>query len=91
MPTTGVTGRRFYRAARVANATLDGWLPDHAVGVADGKIVDVLPAADAPEGEVVDLGDVSLLPGLVEGHTHSPVHHESTRSTSSRRSRTSPR
>ena len=72
MPTTGATARRFYRAARVANASLDGWLPDHAVGVADGKIVDVLPAADAPEGEIVDLGDVSLLPGLVEGHTHIP-------------------
>ncbi len=64
--------RRFYRAARVANAALDGWLPDHAVGVADGKIIDVLPAADAPPGEVVDLGEVSLLPGLVEGHTHIP-------------------
>ena len=64
--------RRFYRAARVANASVDGWLPDHAVGVANGKIVDVLPAADAPQAEVVDLGDVSLLPGLVEGHTHLP-------------------
>ena len=62
--------RRFYRAARVANGPIDGWLPDHAVGVADGKIIDVLPAADAPGEEVVDLGDVSLLPGLVEGHTH---------------------
>lgn len=64
--------RRFYRAARVANAAVDHWLPDHAVGVADGTIIDVLPAADAPREEVVDLGDVSLLPGLVEGHTHIP-------------------
>ncbi len=64
--------RRFYRAARVANSALDGWLPNHAVGVAGGKIIDVLPAADAPPHEIVDLGDVSLLPGLVEGHTHIP-------------------
>ena len=40
--------RRFYRAARVANEAVDGWLPDHAVGVSNGKIIDVLPAADAP-------------------------------------------
>ena len=65
-------GRRFYRAARVANADLDGWLPDHAVGVAGGVIIDILPAADAPLDETVDLGNVSLLPGLVEGHTHIP-------------------
>ena len=64
--------RRFYRAARVTNAAMDGWLLDHAVGVANGKIIDVLPAGDAPMLETVDLGDVSLLPGLVEGHTHIP-------------------
>ena len=64
--------RRFYRAARVANATMDGWLPDHAVGVTGGTIIDVVPAADAPFEETVELGDVSLMPGLVEGHTHIP-------------------
>ena len=70
--TTAASDRRFYRAARVATAEVDGWLPDHAVGVEHGVIIDVLPAADAPAAEVVDLGDVSLLPGLVEGHTHIP-------------------
>ena len=64
--------RRFYRAARVANQTMDDWLLDHAVAVENGRIVDVLPAADAPVEQTVDLGDVSLLPGLVEGHTHIP-------------------
>ena len=66
------TERHFYRAARVANTQLDGWLPDHAVGVERGRIIDVLPTADAPAAETIDLGDVSLLPGLVEGHTHIP-------------------
>ena len=65
-----VSKRRFYRAARVANRAMDSWLPDHAVGVADGKIIAILPATQAPAEETVDLGDVSLLPGLVEGHTH---------------------
>lgn len=61
---------RFYRAARVATAELDGWLPDHAVAVRDGAIEDVLPAAQAPDERTLDLGDAAILPGLVEGHAH---------------------
>lgn len=41
-----------------------------AVGVRDGKIAYVGPAADAPAGERRDLGDALLLPGLVNSHTH---------------------
>ena len=63
---------RFWRAARVANAALDGWLPDHSVAVEGGRIRDVLPAQRAPAEQTVDLGDVSLLPGLIEAHTHIP-------------------
>ncbi len=40
-----------------------------AVVVSDGKIVELLD--DAPEsGDVRDLGDVTLLPGLVDTHVH---------------------
>ena len=68
-PAAGET--RFYRTARVANAALDGWLPDHAVGVRDGVIVDVLPGALAPDDyRTLKLDRVSLLPGVVEGHAH---------------------
>ena len=63
---------RFWRAARVANERLDGWLPDHAVAVEAGRIRDVIPGHQAPAEETVDLGDVSLLPGLVEAHSHVP-------------------
>ncbi len=63
---------RFYRAARVANAAMDGWLPDHAVGVVNGKIIDVVPSDAAPADTTLNLGDVSLLPGVVEGHSHIP-------------------
>lgn len=63
---------RFYRAARVANAAMDGWLPDHAVGVVNGKIIDVVPSDAAPADATLNLGDVSLLPGVVEGHSHIP-------------------
>ncbi len=62
----------FWRAARVANARLDGWLPDHAVAVEDGRIRAVVPAAQAPAERSSDLGDVSLLPGLIEAHSHIP-------------------
>ncbi|HYC52150.1 MAG TPA: amidohydrolase family protein, partial [Gemmatimonadaceae bacterium] len=40
------------------------------VAVADGRIKYVGPRADAPRGGDIDLGDVLLLPGLVNTHTH---------------------
>lgn len=62
---------RFYRADRVANEALDGWLPDHAVAVRDGIVVDIVPASQAPaDYRTLKLGDVSVLPGTVEGHAH---------------------
>ena len=36
----------------------------------EGRIVFVGGPADAPPGTDVDLGDVALLPGLVNAHTH---------------------
>ena len=63
---------QFWRAARVANPQLDAWLPDHAVAVADGRIHDVIPGDQAPADQTTDLGDVSLLPGLIEAHSHIP-------------------
>ena len=70
-----MTSRQLVRAARVANATLDGWLADAAVEVVDGRIASVGRAGDLPTDiaathEVHDLGDVSLLPGFVETHIH---------------------
>ena len=62
-------------AARVANAEVSGWLPDHAVLVDDGLITAVTPASQLPSDivskySVLDLGDVSLLPGLCDAHCH---------------------
>ncbi len=62
-------------AARVANAEVSGWLPDHAVLVDDGRITAVTPASQLPSDiasryTVLDLGDVSLLPGLCDAHCH---------------------
>jgi cytosine/adenosine deaminase-related metal-dependent hydrolase len=41
-----------------------------AIGVEDGRIAYVGPAAGAPRGERRELGDAVLLPGLVNVHTH---------------------
>ena len=64
-----------FQARRVANADLTGWLEEHAVVVEDGQIASVMSQALLPGtiGEthrIYDLGDVSLLPGLVEAHVH---------------------
>ena len=45
-------------------------IPDGAVAVERGRIAYVGPRAGAPAGEVRDLGDSALLPGLVNVHTH---------------------
>ena len=62
-------------AARVANAEVSGWLPDHAVLVDDGRITAVTPKSQLPSDiwrnySILDLGDVSLLPGLCDAHCH---------------------
>ncbi|MDG0866700.1 metal-dependent hydrolase family protein [Candidatus Lucifugimonas marina] len=69
-----MTNKSIYKAKRVANADVSGWLEDHAVVVEDGVITAVEPSDsvsdDANEYTVHDLGDVSLLPGLVDAHSH---------------------
>ena len=69
-----MTTKSIFKAARVANADVSGWLEDHAVVVEDGMITSVEPAANLgsveDSYEVHDLGNVSLLPGLVDAHCH---------------------
>lgn len=68
--------KSIFKAKRVANASVSGWLDDHAVIVENGLITAVQPAANIPSSnddgtyEVFDLGGVSLLPGLVDAHSH---------------------
>lgn len=69
-----MTNKSIFKAKRVANADVSGWLEDHAVVVEDGKITAVEPASAVSSASdqhtVHDLGDVSLLPGLVDAHSH---------------------
>ncbi|HTQ74569.1 MAG TPA: TRZ/ATZ family hydrolase [Burkholderiales bacterium] len=52
-------------------------LPDHSVAVSGGRIVAVLPAAEAARAyeaaERVELPDHALIPGLVNLHTHASM------------------
>jgi imidazolonepropionase-like amidohydrolase len=58
-----------------ARRLFDGRTPevfnDWVVEIENGRILDVgaLPTS-LPESEVVDLGDVTLLPGLIDVHQH---------------------
>jgi len=69
-----MTNKSIFKAKRVANPDVSGWLEDHAVVVEDGKITSVEPSANIANSndsyDVHDLGDVSLLPGLVDAHSH---------------------
>lgn len=67
--------RSVFKARRVANATVSGWLPDHAILTEGERIKAVVPQRELPPDvgathRVHDLGDVSLLPGLVDVHAH---------------------
>jgi imidazolonepropionase-like amidohydrolase len=60
-----------YTAARVYTALTDTLLQPGAVAVSDGAISYVGDPSGAPAGgERVDLGDVTLLPGLIDMHVH---------------------
>jgi imidazolonepropionase-like amidohydrolase len=70
-----VAERSVFKARRVANATVTGWLPEHAVLTEGERIRAVVPQRElsvdvATTHRVHDLGDVSLLPGLVDVHAH---------------------
>ncbi|MFQ5691112.1 MAG: amidohydrolase family protein [Gemmatimonadota bacterium] len=63
------------RAAHLIDGVADRAAEDVAVLVRDGRIAAVGPASEiasrAPAGaEMVDLGDATLLPGLIDAHTH---------------------
>ena len=64
-----------FSASRVANEESTAWLPDHSVIAKDGLITAVTPTSQLPYDidathAVHDLGDVSLLPGLIDVHFH---------------------
>jgi imidazolonepropionase-like amidohydrolase len=63
--------RTTYRAARVFDGVSEHATEDGAVLVEDGRIASVGSVADLPAGaEITDLGDATILPGLIDAHVH---------------------
>ena len=63
--------RTTYRAARVFDGVSKHAIEDGAVLVEDGRIASVGSVADLPAGaEITDLGDATILPGLIDAHVH---------------------
>ena len=59
------------RAARLYDGKADAMLAPGVVVVSDGRIVAAGSRAEVPAGaRVIDLGDATLLPGLMDAHTH---------------------
>ena len=63
-----------FRADRLFDGRAPKLFRDWVVEVEDGRILDVGPrsraASSSDAGAVVDLGDVTLLPGLIDVHQH---------------------
>ncbi len=60
-----------YRAARIFDGVAESPIEDGAVLVEDGRIVSVGAAGDLPAGaEITDVGDATILPGLIDAHVH---------------------
>lgn len=58
------------RAARMLDVESGRIVPEAVVVVEDGRIVAVNPERTPEGAEVADLGDRTLLPGLIDSHTH---------------------
>src|SRR5687768_3754177 len=58
-----------YRARWVVPVTAPP-VRDGAIAVRDGRLAYVGPWSSAPRGQVLDLGDALILPGLINTHTH---------------------
>jgi imidazolonepropionase-like amidohydrolase len=59
------------KAARLFDGRSDHWVRNGVVVVAGGKIQAVGAGAAVPAGaQVLDLGDVTLMPGFIDCHTH---------------------
>jgi len=59
-----------YRAARVIDGISKRPLQNGTVLIDQGRIVSVEPNGHAITTDVVDLGDATLLPGLIDAHVH---------------------
>ncbi|HEX8147212.1 MAG TPA: amidohydrolase family protein [Pyrinomonadaceae bacterium] len=78
-PAASSDTRLVIRAARMLDPRAGRVINDAAVVVEGERVTAVGAAAPVPEGaKVIDLGDVTLLPGLIDAHTHITYHFDRT-------------
>ena len=75
LTTTAVADNpKIIKAARLFDGRAEKLATNTAVLVEDGKIKAVGAASElakrSPSAQMIDLGDVTLLPGLIDVHTH---------------------
>jgi imidazolonepropionase-like amidohydrolase len=58
------------RAARMVDVTTGQLVTPAVVVIADGKIRSLKAGDVSPGARTIDLGDLTLLPGLIDAHTH---------------------
>jgi imidazolonepropionase-like amidohydrolase len=59
------------RGQRMLDVKSGKYIPDAVVLIQDGKIIDAGSGLSIPAGtQVIDLGSSTLLPGLIDAHTH---------------------
>src|SRR3569833_1011840 len=59
------------RAGRLIDTVAGNQLGPTMIAVEDGRIVKVAPDLDVkPGAKVIDLSDYTVLPGLIDSHTH---------------------
>ena len=70
-----MTDPKFYRSAGVFDAVRPGLQTGAGLLVEDGRVAAVGPPDEAcpPGVRQVDLGDVYLVPGFVDAHTHVTI------------------
>ena len=68
-------GLTVIRAARMLDVNSGRLISDPAIIVSGDKIINSGTRLDIPAGaKVIDLGDMTLLPGLIDAHTHVTYH-----------------
>jgi imidazolonepropionase-like amidohydrolase len=77
--TTTTPARVYVRAARMFDPASGAVTGDAVVVIEDGRVAQTGARLSVPQGaRVYDLGDVTLLPGLIDAHTHITYHFDKT-------------